>query len=84
MTAVDPQAPAFAQVPVTAEGVDGAERSDVRPDSAPASFGDVVRAYVGLTKPRIVELLLLTTVKPRVYSNGRELCPELPPRPCRY
>lgn len=26
------------------------------------SFGDVIGAYVGLTKPRIIELLLLTTV----------------------
>jgi protoheme IX farnesyltransferase len=28
----------------------------------PASFRDVVAAYVGLTKPRVIELLLLTTV----------------------
>jgi heme o synthase len=31
-------------------------------DSGRASFRDVVAAYVGLTKPRVIELLLLTTV----------------------
>jgi protoheme IX farnesyltransferase len=34
------------------------------------SFGDVVRAYVGLTKPRIVELLLLTTVPVMFLAEG--------------
>ena len=58
MTAVDPQAPAFARVPAMAEGVD---RVAHLPASPPSRL-DVVRAYVGLTKPRIVELLLLTTV----------------------
>ena len=28
----------------------------------PASVRDVLAAYVGLTKPRVIELLLLTTV----------------------
>ncbi|MGN6252709.1 MAG: heme o synthase [Marmoricola sp.] len=31
-------------------------------DRAPATLRDVVAAYVGLTKPRVIELLLLTTV----------------------
>jgi protoheme IX farnesyltransferase len=31
-------------------------------DHAPASVKDVLAAYVGLTKPRVIELLLLTTV----------------------
>ena len=31
-------------------------------DAGPASLKDVVAAYVGLTKPRVIELLLLTTV----------------------
>jgi len=31
-------------------------------DSSRATFKDVVAAYVGLTKPRVIELLLLTTV----------------------
>ena len=70
MTAVDPQAPVFAQVPVTADGVDGTHSSDTRPDSSPASFSEVVRAYVGLTKPRIVELLLLTTVPVMFLAEG--------------
>ncbi len=58
MTAVDPHAPVFAQVPATAEGVEQAAHTP----KSPPSRGDVVRAYVALTKPRIVELLLLTTV----------------------
>jgi protoheme IX farnesyltransferase len=70
VTAVDPQAPVFAQVPVTADGVDGTHSSDTRPDSSPASFSEVVRAYVGLTKPRIVELLLLTTVPVMFLAEG--------------
>ncbi|WP_134766135.1 heme o synthase [Nocardioides sp. 1609] len=32
------------------------------PERGEASFKDVVAAYVGLTKPRVIELLLLTTV----------------------
>lgn len=32
------------------------------PDVTPAGAKDVVMAYVGLTKPRVIELLLLTTV----------------------
>ena len=37
------------------------DASDGRPDGR-ASMRDVVAAYVGLTKPRVIELLLLTTV----------------------
>jgi protoheme IX farnesyltransferase len=37
--------------------VDGAA-----PDAAPPGWRDTVRAYVGLTKPRIIEQLLVTTV----------------------
>jgi len=33
-----------------------------RQDHAPVSVKDVLAAYVGLTKPRVIELLLLTTV----------------------
>jgi protoheme IX farnesyltransferase len=33
-----------------------------RQETAPATVKDVVAAYVGLTKPRVIELLLLTTV----------------------
>ncbi|WP_326823544.1 heme o synthase [Streptosporangium sp. NBC_01756] len=34
----------------------------VADDAAPRTFGDVVKAYVALTKPRIIELLLITTL----------------------
>ncbi len=37
-------------------------------DSASAGRADVVRAYVGLTKPRIIELLLVTTVPAMVVA----------------
>ena len=33
-----------------------------RAQLAPASFGRTVRAYIALTKPRVLELLLVTTV----------------------
>ena len=44
---------------MTAVDVNSTSSADV-PTSA--SFGDVVKGYVALTKPRIIELLLLTTV----------------------
>jgi len=56
VTTVDPDRPA---VPLVV-GVNGVvEPGDSR---ARASARDVVLAYVGLTKPRVIELLLLTTV----------------------
>jgi heme o synthase len=59
VTAVDPQPPVLAQAAsVQAASVDGAATgSAVRP--RPAA---VLASYIALTKPRIVELLLLTTV----------------------
>ncbi|RJL36117.1 protoheme IX farnesyltransferase [Bailinhaonella thermotolerans] len=45
--------------------------------AAHRSFGDVVRAYVALTKPRIIELLLITTL-PVMFLAARGL-PELWP-----
>ncbi|GAB2861868.1 heme o synthase [Nocardioides pacificus] len=44
-------------------GLEGLDRGNApeRPDGQ-ATFRDVVAAYVGLTKPRVIELLLLTTV----------------------
>ncbi len=36
----------------------------------PAGFGDVIAAYVGLTKPRVIELLLLTTVPVMFFAAG--------------
>ena len=47
------------------EGRLGEEPIDVRgtgPEGSVADLRDVLMAYVGLTKPRIIELLLLTTV----------------------
>ncbi|ACZ88746.1 heme o synthase [Streptosporangium roseum] len=41
---------------------------------APRSFGDVVKAYVALTKPRIIELLLITTL-PVMFLAARGLPP---------
>lgn len=46
-----------ASAAVPSEGHDEATDAGVQP-----SFKDVVAAYVGLTKPRVIELLLLTTV----------------------
>lgn len=40
----------------------------------PARFRDVVAAYVGLTKPRVIELLLLTTV-PVMFFAARGVPP---------
>ncbi|MCW2833693.1 MAG: hypothetical protein JWN68_1646, partial [Nocardioides sp.] len=44
-------------------GDESTDLSAVQPPAtsteAPASFKDVVAAYVGLTKPRVIELLLL-------------------------
>ena len=34
-----------------------------------ASVGDTIRAYVALTKPRIIELLLITTVPAMVLAS---------------
>ena len=48
-----------------------AERGASRPGGRPsgrASVRDVVAAYVGLTKPRVIELLLLTTVPVMFYA----------------
>lgn len=43
-----------------------------RPEAAAdkASLGDVVRAYVALTKPRIIELLLVTTIPAMFLAAG--------------
>ncbi|MFD0886555.1 heme o synthase [Streptosporangium algeriense] len=41
---------------------------------APRSFGDVVKAYVALTKPRIIELLLITTL-PVMFLAAKGLPP---------
>jgi heme o synthase len=38
--------------------------------AAPRTIGDTVRAYVALTKPRIIVLLLITTVPPMILAAG--------------
>jgi protoheme IX farnesyltransferase len=45
-----------------------------RQDTGPATVRDVVAAYVGLTKPRVIELLLLTTV-PVMFFAARGIPP---------
>ena len=42
----------------------------IDPNAAPAGRGAKVRAYVALTKPRIIELLLITTVPAMVLAEG--------------
>jgi protoheme IX farnesyltransferase len=56
VTAVDPARPELGDRRLV-RGVNGAVAADER-----AGLRDVVMAYVGLTKPRVIELLLLTTV----------------------
>jgi protoheme IX farnesyltransferase len=57
VTAVNHPAPVFPQEPVTGQPVDRAT-----PAARAKGRTDVLGAYIALTKPRIVELLLLTTV----------------------
>jgi protoheme IX farnesyltransferase len=57
---------------VPAEGVVGAGGTGAGGDDAgttPRTRGDTVRAYVALTKPRIIELLLITTVPAMVLAT---------------
>ncbi len=61
MTAVEPQAPVFLRGPATADQVDETPPGSVSASSAVGML-DRVRSYIALTKPRIIELLLLTTV----------------------
>jgi protoheme IX farnesyltransferase len=65
VTAVNQPAPAFPQVPVTAPSGVGATAS-----TTARRRSDVLGAYVALTKPRIVELLLLTTVPVMFLAQG--------------
>jgi heme o synthase len=48
----------------------GASADPTGPDAAPATTRDVIAAYIGLTKPRVIELLLLTTVPVMFYAAG--------------
>jgi protoheme IX farnesyltransferase len=47
-----------------------AHREHGRAEAGPATWRDVVAAYVGLTKPRVIELLLLTTVPVMFFAAG--------------
>ncbi len=60
MTAVEPQAPVLLREPAIADRVD--DSSPSAGAAPPATLFDRVRSYIALTKPRIIELLLLTTV----------------------
>lgn len=64
MTTVDPDRPAVRLV----VGVNGVVEQGETVE--PASARDVVMAYVGLTKPRVIELLLLTTVPVMFFAAG--------------
>jgi heme o synthase len=65
---------------VPAAGVIGAGGTGSGPDdseAAPQTRGDTVRAYVALTKPRIIELLLVTTIPAMVLAT-RDIPMSLP------
>jgi len=49
--------------------VDPTPRTEGGESGAPASTRDTIRAYVALTKPRIIELLLVTTVPAMVLAT---------------
>ncbi len=53
----------------SATGVMAGPESGADAASQPRSAGDTVRAYIGLTKPRIIELLLVTTVPAMVLAT---------------
>jgi heme o synthase len=52
----------------TGTGLREPDRTD-RPHSTPQTTGDRIRAYIALTKPRIIELLLVTTVPAMVLAT---------------
>jgi protoheme IX farnesyltransferase len=55
---------------VTSVGQQASALSQPEPEPARATVRDVVAAYVGLTKPRVIELLLLTTVPVMFFAAG--------------
>jgi protoheme IX farnesyltransferase len=64
VTAVDPTTSAWD------DARDGTERAPTPAVSASPRRRDVVRAYVAMTKPRIIELLLVTTLPAMVLAEG--------------
>jgi protoheme IX farnesyltransferase len=57
---------AVRRAPVTERASD---RSGMRTDAPTSALGDSLRAYLALTKPRIIELLLVTTVPTMVLAQ---------------
>ncbi|HZC32866.1 MAG TPA: heme o synthase [Candidatus Bathyarchaeia archaeon] len=53
----------------TIEQPGGADAAGTRDETAPHTRGDSLRAYIALTKPRIIELLLVTTVPAMVLAT---------------
>jgi heme o synthase len=53
------------------------ETASAPPEAGPRPFRDLLRAYVALTKPRIIELLLITTI-PVMFLAARGLPPLWP------
>jgi protoheme IX farnesyltransferase len=70
VTAVDPQVPALAQSPATLDVAGSSISGASAAAEGPRRWAAVVGAYVALTKPRIVELLLLTTVPVMFLAQG--------------
>ena len=54
---------------LTPEGLGGSQAAETL-GQGEASWRDVLTAYVGLTKPRVIELLLLTTVPVMFFAAG--------------
>ena len=67
--ALAPTTPAGASAGGLAQGVAGIVASDVAAPAARGTLKDQLRAYVALTKPRIIELLLVTTVPAMVLAT---------------
>jgi heme o synthase len=65
VTAVDPRPAATTSYPTPLPDATAVPAATVSP-----SVRDVVKAYVGLTKPRIIELLLITTVPVMFLAAG--------------
>jgi protoheme IX farnesyltransferase len=63
-------APVAVGAPGAGASTSGGDAEDAAADGTPrASAGDQVRAYIALTKPRIIELLLVTTVPAMVLAT---------------
>jgi len=70
VTAVDPGPAATTSYQTAPLPTDHSGRRSALPPEHKPSVRDVIRAYVGLTKPRIIELLLITTVPVMFLAAG--------------